>query len=74
MIPRVKIKVLRTTAATGDHLEPGDTPFVTESDARILIKMGKAVLFLEQPAGEKIEQRPAQAISTRGRPGRPRKA
>ena len=46
----MKIKALKNTSASGQSLEVGKTYEVTETDATILIRMGKAIEAVEAPA------------------------
>jgi len=39
-----KVKIIRATVVSGQSVDRGDTPDVSERDARILISMGKAEL------------------------------
>lgn len=38
----MQIKILRSTVADGRHVEAGTTEDVSDRDARLLIRMGKA--------------------------------
>lgn len=45
----MQIKLLRNTAASGEDLLEGSVAEVSEQDARILIRMGKAEAHTEAP-------------------------
>ena len=46
----MKIKALKNTSASGQSLEVGKTYEVSETDATILFRMGKAIEAVETPA------------------------
>lgn len=46
-----KVKIVRSTMANGEYHKAGSTPSLRASDARLLLKMGKAV-SLDAPAEE----------------------
>jgi len=44
----MKIKALRNTLASGQHLEAGEAYEVSDADAKILISMKKAEEYVEE--------------------------
>lgn len=38
----MQVKILRSTIADGVHVEAGDTVDISDKDARLLLRMGKA--------------------------------
>ena len=64
----MKIKAIRNVVASGQALESGATYDVSDSDAALLIRMGKAIEAVEAPACPPTPPKPkkAKVISTNG--------
>ena len=64
----MKIKAIRNVIASGQALENGGTYDVSETDAALLIRMGKAIEAVEAPACPPTPPKPkkAKVISTNG--------
>ena len=64
----MKIKAIRNVIASGQALENGGTYDVTDLDAALLIRMGKAIEAVEAPACPPTPPKPkkAKVISTNG--------
>ena len=62
----MKIKAIRNVVASGQALESGGTYDVSDSDAALLIRMGKAIEAVEAPACPPTPPKPkkAKVIST----------
>ena len=62
----MKIKAIRNVVASGQALENGGTYDVSDSDAALLIRMGKAIEAVEAPACPPTPPKPkkAKVIST----------
>ena len=62
----MKIKAIRNDVASGQALENGGTYDVSDSDAALLIRMGKAIEAVEAPACPPTPPKPkkAKVIST----------
>ena len=50
----MKIKCLKNVCASGNSLEAGQTYDVSESDAELLITMGRAEVYIPKPKVKKI--------------------
>ena len=64
----MKIKAIRNVVASGQALESGGTYDVSDSDAALLIRMGKAIEAVVAPACPPTPPKPkkAKVISTNG--------
>ena len=64
----MKIKAIRNVVASGQALESGGTYDVSNLDAALLIRMGKAIEAVEAPACPPTPPKPkkAKVISTNG--------
>ena len=64
----MKIKAIRNVVASGQALESGGTYDVSNLDAALLIRMGKAIEEVEAPACPPTPPKPkkAKVISTNG--------
>ena len=64
----MKIKAIRNVIASGQALASGGTYDVSDSDAALLIRMGKAIEAVEAPACPPTPPKPkkAKVISTNG--------
>ena len=64
----MKIKAIRNVVASGQALENGGTYDVSDLDAALLIRMGKAIEAVEAPACPPTPPKPkkAKVISTNG--------
>ena len=64
----MKIKAIRNVVASGQALESGCTYDVSDLDAALLIRMGKAIEAVEAPACPPTPPKPkkAKVISTNG--------
>ena len=62
----MKIKAIRNVVASGQALENGGTYDVSDSDAALLIRMGKAIEAVEAPVCPPTPPKPkkAKVIST----------
>ena len=49
----MKIKCLKNVCASGNSLEAGQTYDVSESDAELLISMGRAEVYITKPKVKK---------------------
>ena len=57
----MKVKCLKNVCASGNSLEAGQTYDVSESDAELLISMGRAEVYITKPKGKKTVAAKANA-------------
>jgi len=69
----MKVKFIRNTVAAKEFVKIGDVCDLNESEARFLVLIGKAEMYVEEEPTQKIEEKPAAEVAAEPAPKRRKK-